>query len=218
MIRHCLSAAALAAFALVASPSVSNAQAGPQRFVAIDDYRNDQSRDDAREERDRDEARNERARFDERDHHDRGDDRGSARVNGTSLTCESNGRGRRYCSVNLRSYEVVLARRIGNGDCDDGRNWGHDSRGVWVEGNCRAEFSIVAAQPRDWSQRYAHDTVVRCESIDERRAFCRTDRSRGVELIAQISNAACIKNHSWGRNGRGIWVDRGCRGDFRVIR
>lgn len=199
MIRHCIFAAAFAALALAAIPSVSTAQS--------DDYRNDQRRDEQR----RDDSR------DERDHDERGDDRGSARGSGTSLTCESSTRGRRYCAVNLRDYEVTLVRRFGSGECDEGRGWGHDQRGVWVDGGCRAEFSIVGAANHDWSQRYGRDSVVRCESIDERRAFCPAE-GRHVEMIAQISNAACVRNRSWGRTGHGIWVDRGCRADFRLVR
>jgi len=61
-----------------------------------------------------------------------------------------------------------------------------------------------------------HDNVIRCESIDNRRAYCGTHNAHQVVLVNRLSDASCIKNRSWGYNGRGIWVDRGCRGDFRV--
>jgi hypothetical protein len=60
--------------------------------------------------------------------------------------------------------------------------------------------------------------LVRCESIDNHRQYCATGHVRSIQIVKRISDASCIQNRSWGRNGRGIWVDRGCRADFRVIR
>jgi len=60
------------------------------------------------------------------------------------------------------------------------------------------------------------DNVIRCESIDNRRAYCGTNGARSVALMNRISDASCIKNRTWGYNGRNIWVDRGCRADFRM--
>lgn len=60
--------------------------------------------------------------------------------------------------------------------------------------------------------------VVRCESTENRRAWCRISGTRNVRILSQISNSACLQNRSWGYNSRGIWVDRGCRADFRVYR
>jgi hypothetical protein len=37
-------------------------------------------------------------------------------------------------------------------------------------------------------------------------------------MVNRISDASCVKNRSWGYNGRGIWVDHGCRADFSVRR
>jgi len=64
--------------------------------------------------------------------------------------------------------------------------------------------------------RYPGDNLVRCESIDNRRAYCGTNGARSVALMNRISDASCIKNRTWGYNGRNIWVDRGCRAEFRM--
>ena len=76
---------------------------------------------------------------------------------------------------------------------------------------------------REYSdERYAdnrhHGQVVRCESIDNRRNWCGTHGAREIALVNQLSDSSCIRNRSWGYSGRGIWVDRGCRADFRVRR
>ena len=63
---------------------------------------------------------------------------------------------------------------------------------------------------------YNGGNVIRCESIDNRRAYCGTNGARSVALMNRISDASCIKNRTWGYNGRNIWVDRGCRADFRT--
>ena len=39
---------------------------------------------------------------------------------------------------------------------------------------------------------------------------------RGARLVKQISQAPCLQDKSWGFDGRGIWVDRGCRGTFEA--
>jgi Ni/Co efflux regulator RcnB len=64
--------------------------------------------------------------------------------------------------------------------------------------------------------RHDHDSMIRCESIDNRRAYCSTHDAHKVVLVNRLSDASCVKNRSWGYNGRGIWVDRGCRADFQV--
>jgi hypothetical protein len=50
-----------------------------------------------------------------------------------------------------------------------------------------------------------------------RRNFCPADVRGGVQLVKQRSDVPCIFNRTWGYvNGRGIWVDRGCRADFQL--
>jgi len=63
-----------------------------------------------------------------------------------------------------------------------------------------------------WGDSY----IVYCPSDDMNRAWCPADSRFGVRMIRQRSQAACVENETWGYGKRGIWVDRGCRADFRV--
>ncbi len=63
----------------------------------------------------------------------------------------------------------------------------------------------------------AQDTI-RCESRDYRYSYCRIDTGRTVTLVRQRSSTRCRLWDNWGYDRRGIWVDRGCAGDFRVDR
>lgn len=58
--------------------------------------------------------------------------------------------------------------------------------------------------------------VVSCYSDDGRRRYCDAETRAGVRLVRQRGGAACEKDVSWGFDDRGIWVDRGCRGDFAL--
>jgi hypothetical protein len=60
-------------------------------------------------------------------------------------------------------------------------------------------------------------TIVTCESERGRLHYCHLDEARvTVELVRQLSNSPCVRGESWGNDGGGIWVDRGCRAEFRV--
>ena len=54
-----------------------------------------------------------------------------------------------------------------------------------------------------------------CSSINNRRNWCDLPR-RNVNLSRQISGSPCIQGQTWGRDDRGIWVDRGCRAEFTI--
>ena len=41
------------------------------------------------------------------------------------------------------------------------------------------------------------------------------DTRDGVTLVRQLSDSRCIQGQTWGWDARGVWVDRGCRGEFR---
>jgi hypothetical protein len=61
--------------------------------------------------------------------------------------------------------------------------------------------------------------IISCASDNMRRNYCAADVRGGVQLVRQRSDSPCIFNRTWGFiNGRGIWVDRGCRADFQITR
>jgi hypothetical protein len=60
---------------------------------------------------------------------------------GATITCSSDDGGRRYCNADTRGG-VVLTRQISGSPCIQGRTWGFDERGIWVDRGCRAEFQV----------------------------------------------------------------------------
>ncbi|HZV23783.1 MAG TPA: DUF3011 domain-containing protein [Luteimonas sp.] len=60
------------------------------------------------------------------------------------------------------------------------------------------------------------DGTVRCESGDGRTRQCPADTRGGVRLDRQLSRAPCIQGDTWGYGPAGIWVARGCRGEFAL--
>ena len=62
--------------------------------------------------------------------------------------------------------------------------------------------------------------TVRCESQDNRHAYCRTYTSGRVRLQQQLSKTPCREYETWGveGDGSGIWVRNGCRAIFVVGR
>jgi hypothetical protein len=58
-------------------------------------------------------------------------------------------------------------------------------------------------------------TTFRCESLDGAYKECRAVGEMQPFLVTQLSDTKCVQGQSWGyRDGR-IWVDKGCRADFR---
>jgi hypothetical protein len=57
---------------------------------------------------------------------------------------------------------------------------------------------------------------VRVESQGSDYYYYRIDTGRGVRLVDQKSKADCREGTTWGYDRRGIWVDKGCRGEFEV--
>lgn len=55
--------------------------------------------------------------------------------------------------------------------------------------------------------------AVRCGSDDGRFTRCQVPW-RDAELIRQESNSPCTRGQTWGVDRDGLWVDRGCRGQF----
>lgn len=68
------------------------------------------------------------------------------------------------------------------------------------------------------NKRQSPTAVIRCSSDDGRRNYCAADTRDGVRMVRQISGSACRQGETWGFDRRGIWVDRGCRAEFEIIR
>lgn len=126
-----------------------------------------------------------------------------------TIACEANNDNRKYCG----SYDpdqIRLDRQISGSPCVQGQTWGVDRHGLWVEGGCRAIFTIAR-----WNGR--RDNSITCESNDGQRNYCgNIHRNEVVNMDQQISGSPCIQGRTWGVDQRGLWVDEGCRAIFSI--
>ncbi len=64
----------------------------------------------------------------------------------------------------------------------------------------------------------AQERTLTCQSFNYRYTYCRANTDNEVRLVRQTSGTRCRQWDNWGYDGRGVWVDRGCSGEFRVGR
>jgi hypothetical protein len=145
------------------------------------------------------------------------------------LYCASDDGRRNYCNADTRNGVRLIRQRSGSA-CTQGRTWGYDRRGIWVDRGCRADFELGDrgyGRDRDRDRDRDNDRgrdrggyvqTVYCESGDGRRHWCSEGIGASVRLIRQRSDSACVRGRTWGQDRSGIWVDRGCRADFEVRR
>ncbi|NCT67499.1 MAG: DUF3011 domain-containing protein [Rhodanobacteraceae bacterium] len=152
------------------------------------------------------------------------------------LRCESRGHAYAQCQVDTgQGGRVVLLRQTSNAQCIEGRTWGWNRAGVWVDRGCSGVFRVErrwtdgprpgpgpGPGPGGWQPGagWDKDIVVRCGSGGYRYNMCQVDTGRGsrVYLRRQISDTRCVEGRNWGWNRAGIWVDQGCAGEFVVER
>ena len=130
---------------------------------------------------------------------------------GPRITCSSNDGRRNWCDIGP-SRDVRLVRQISGSACVRDSTWGVDRRGLWVDRGCRAEFVVGRGGPPPPPP----PQIVTCSSNDGRRNWCDTGGRRDIRLTRQISGSACVQGSTWGIDRRGLWVDRGCRAEFRA--
>ena len=135
-----------------------------------------------------------------------------------AITCSSDDGRRKFCGANTRGG-VSLSRQISGSACIQGQTWGYDNSGIWVDRGCRAEFVTGNGNGNGggWGGGNGNQTFT-CSSNDGRRNYCSVPpgtNPRNVRLTRQISGSACIQGQTWGADRRGVWVDRGCRAEFR---
>lgn len=161
--------------------------------------------------------------------------RGGYAGNAQRIRCESNDGRSRTCPINGRG-DVRLVRQLSKAQCAEGYSWGQDRNAIWVSRGCRAEFEVYG-RGNGWNgggwnnggynnggynnggynggYGNGYGRTFRCESEKGRTRTCGVDGRGGVQLVRQLSNAACIEGRTWGRDSRGVWVTDGCRAEFR---
>jgi len=125
-----------------------------------------------------------------------------------NIYCASDDGRRNFCKADT-DQGVTLIKQRSDAACTQGYSWDYDHRGIWVDHGCRAEFALQPPAGRN-------DQIITCSSEDGGRHYCDVDTRRGILLVRQRSGSPCTEGSTWGYDKRGIWVDRGCRGDFAI--
>lgn len=139
---------------------------------------------------------------------------GTTYQQGRRLTCASDDGRRHLCPANTSGGVRMVNQRSGS-PCVQGATWGYDRHGVWVDRGCRADFVLGGYGPGPGPVP-PPGRVITCSSNNGSRNYCPADTRRGVRLVRQRSGSPCVQGSTWGFDGRGIWVDRGCRADFSL--
>ena len=141
---------------------------------------------------------------------------------GQTFRCESDDGRTRQCNGNGRG-RAQLVKQLSRTACIEGRTWGSNYNGVWVSQGCRGEFAMGGSGGGYGGNYgggyggpgYGMGRLFRCESDDGRTRECAANTRAGVQLVRQLSRAACIQGRTWGYGRNGIWVSDGCRAEFR---
>ncbi len=159
----------------------------------------------------------------------------------SQVSCSSLDRRFAECYVGRPIESVHLARQRSDHRCVLGRTYGisQDRLAIWVTAGCRGLFNVDFLDRRpgrpgrpDRPGRPGRpdrpdypgypgprETSVHCASQGGNYAECFIgDRVMSVFLERQLSGARCYQGTTFGiaPNGRGIFVNRGCEGIFRV--
>jgi hypothetical protein len=152
-----------------------------------------------------------------------------------TVSCGSPQYSYAFCQVDTgRGSRVYLRNQKSDTRCVEGRNWGWNRGGIWVDKGCSGTFVVErrwndgpgpgpGPGPDDgWRPGPGWDRDIRitCGSPQYNYAFCQVDTGRGssVVLERQTSDARCVEGRTWGWNRGGVWVDKGCSGVFVVQR
>jgi hypothetical protein len=117
----------------------------------------------------------------------------------------------RFLTVDTSSRSFLAEEVLGTARLPDG---GLIEFGCTVE---RLRGSVADVSYRVVEEAAREARLVRCESNDIRRRECPADTGGGVTLVRQLSRTPCRKNDNWGFTEQGIWVDGGCRAEFRIM-
>ena len=152
----------------------------------------------------------------------------ASRAQTVSCVSADYSRDRHYCQADTR-FGARLVTQTSSVECVEGKTWGWDEQGIWVDQGCAGQFAlgktdsatasipghppIASTDPPAKKQQ-----LVNCSSSDGRRNVCDADlKGATVRLVREVGGAQCQENMTWGYDDKGIWVDHGCRGEFVVL-
>ncbi|MEO6967083.1 MAG: DUF3011 domain-containing protein [Rhodanobacteraceae bacterium] len=147
-------------------------------------------------------------------------DQGARYDSRQTIECSSNDQRRTRCRVPWQDARMV--QQLSSSACVRGRTWGFDRGSIWVDRGCRARFASAGGGGGGWRPGPDWNRQIRlsCDSHGYNYSMCQVDVGRrgDVRLMRQTSSSACVRGRSWGWNRAGVWVDKGCSGDFVVDR
>jgi hypothetical protein len=134
------------------------------------------------------------------------------------MQCDSNGYRYQYCNADTQGRVILLREKSTGNLCRQGRGWGFDNNGIWVDKGCRGEFSY-GRDDGGGGGSWDRPGKLTCESIGYRHRYCNANTQDRVSLVREISTGnLCRQGSGWGYDSGGIWVDKGCRGEFQYGR
>ncbi len=130
-----------------------------------------------------------------------------------SVKCESNDGGRKYCGQ-YQGRSVRMDRQISGSACIEGRTWGVDNRGLWVDRGCRAYFIVSdnrygrgdRDRDRDWDRDRNRD------GDRDRGGWWDRDDNAGWPPRGNAHGGR------WERGGACFYSDRDFRGNYFCLR
>ena len=139
----------------------------------------------------------------------------SGAVFAQSIYCESRDYRRNYCPTGRITGAQIISQ-TSNAACIQGRTWGWDGNGIWVNSGCAGDFAYHGAFVPPPPPVGTNSLL--CESRDYQQNYCGTNvRLSRVWVSQQQSNAPCIQGRTWGFDQRGIWVSQGCSAVFSFV-
>ena len=137
------------------------------------------------------------------------------------IRCESSHDRSTYCPTSTYG-RVRLERRLSRAACRQYITWGADpdGQGIWVAGGCRAIFVVTPWGGPGYGPAYPPSSrpieTITCRSKGFKPNWCRLPYWGRVRLERRLSDSPCVEYRTWGVDGGGIWVDRGCAGVFSI--
>ncbi|MGH8172635.1 MAG: DUF3011 domain-containing protein [Rhodanobacteraceae bacterium] len=144
------------------------------------------------------------------------------------IGCSSSDYHYRMCQVDTgQGSRVYLVNQVSKSACIEGRTWGWNRAGVWVDAGCQGIFRVQRRwnpqpPPNNWRPGPGWDQriEVACTSNDYNYRMCQVDTGQGSNVYVgrQTSKTPCVEGRTWGWNRAGIWVSGGCQAVFVVDR
>ncbi len=146
----------------------------------------------------------------------------AAQSSRVEIQCYSQPGQQNSCALPPGTRSVTFMGPDRSGRCREGQTWRKRGQSLWVADGCGGVFEAAVygggsgsgwgGSGGNWGSGYAGE--ITCRSINNREERCRVNTGGRVQLVRQISNAACIEGQTWRYDRNAIWVRNGCQAVF----